>query len=116
MHNRSILIKKEFIGKSLKNNPIKGTKHLEPIKSFSKENNLPLSIIEDSEVNNNPPEIHENEADLWYCLEGEVEFICGGEIINNEIVNGIKYLVKKGIGYIFQLKNLINIIVKKQLD
>ncbi|MBS3149520.1 hypothetical protein J4455_02385 [Candidatus Woesearchaeota archaeon] len=92
---KSVLIKKETIEESLKSKVTKETKHLEPIKSFSKENNIPLSIIEYSEVLNNLPEIHENEADLWYCLEGEVEFICGREIVNNEIVNGIIYLVKE---------------------
>lgn len=95
MRNKSKLIKKEIIDETLNNNVTNGTKHLEPLKSLHFNKEIPFSIIEDSEVDN-LPEIHENEADLWYCLEGEVNFICGGEIINNEIVNGIKYLVKKG--------------------
>lgn len=92
---KSRLIKKETIEEALSNKVTKGTKHLEPLKSLHFNKEIPFSIIEDSEVNN-LPEVHENEADLWYCLEGEVEFICGGNIVNNEIKNGIRYLVKKG--------------------
>jgi mannose-6-phosphate isomerase-like protein (cupin superfamily) len=40
---------------------------------------LPFAILEDSAVTNDP-EIHMKEGDLWQCLEGEVKFVCGGEL------------------------------------
>jgi len=50
--------------------------------AFAKENSLPFSILEDHQVTTNGAEIHTNEADLWFCLEGNVTFVCGGEMIN----------------------------------
>ena len=54
---------------------------------FPKEHNLPFNILVDNNVDNSP-EIHVNKGDLWYCLQGEVKFICGGKIIDGKnIIN-----------------------------
>lgn len=72
-------IPKEEVEKALKNTPVVGKHHLEPFKAFSVANKLPINILEDSAVSNDA-ELHCHESDLWYCLEGEVEFIYGGEM------------------------------------
>lgn len=73
----ALQIKKEFMQETLKTPATQGKRTLEPLKSFAKENGVPLNILEDREVSNEG-EIHEFEGDLWQCLEGEVTFVCGG--------------------------------------
>jgi mannose-6-phosphate isomerase-like protein (cupin superfamily) len=48
--------------------------------ALAKAGAMPLNILEDHQITDNEAEIHTEEADLWLCLEGEVEFICGGEM------------------------------------
>ncbi|KKU07738.1 MAG: hypothetical protein UX10_C0006G0009 [Candidatus Magasanikbacteria bacterium GW2011_GWA2_45_39] len=78
-------IGKEFINQVLANKPVTGKHQLEPLKSLALENKLPFCILEDSELLENEAEVHKQMGDLWYCLEGEVEFICGGELVNARI-------------------------------
>lgn len=78
---KSILVNKKFIVKALKTRPKKGKNLLEPFSTWSIKNNLPFNIIEDNEVLNNA-ERHKHEGDLWLCLVGKVDFICGGKMIN----------------------------------
>jgi hypothetical protein len=75
------LISKAEIGKTLQALPQKGKRELEPFKSFTKEHGIPMNILEDHEVLDNGAETHMHMSDLWYCLEGEVTFVCGGELI-----------------------------------
>lgn len=56
-------------------------KLLEPLKAFSALNKVPMNILEDVNISNEA-EIHKHEADLWFCLEGEVTFIYGGEMVD----------------------------------
>lgn len=42
-------------------------------------------LLEDTAVTN-APEIHMTEGDLWLCLQGEVQFICGGELADKKEV------------------------------
>jgi mannose-6-phosphate isomerase-like protein (cupin superfamily) len=76
---KTILIKKEKINKTLDNVPIQGKNLLEPFKTFAIENGLPFKILEDTNIENEA-EVHVKEGDLWFCLEGEAEFVCGGEL------------------------------------
>lgn len=76
----SVLLKAGEVAKMLQTTPTAGKKLLEPLKTFAKENDLPLNILEDYEVSNEP-EAHRHEHDLWHCLQGEVIFVCGGELI-----------------------------------
>lgn len=78
---KSVLVNKKFIDQALKTMPKKGKNFVEPFNTWSIKNNLPLNIIEDNEVSNKA-ERHKNEGDLWFCLVGEINFICGGRMIN----------------------------------
>ncbi|MBI2108800.1 MAG: hypothetical protein HYT93_01280 [Parcubacteria group bacterium] len=78
----SIYISKTQIENALKTVPTQGKRLLEPLKSFATEHNISFNILEDKEVSN-APEIHVHEADLWGCLEGTAEFVCGGEMVGS---------------------------------
>ncbi len=58
-----------------------GKRLLEPLKGLALAENLPLNVLEDTNVSNDA-EVHTHEADLWLCLSGEVTFNCGGELMN----------------------------------
>lgn len=83
----AVILRKEEVDKTLATKPTSGKKLLEPLKSFSATNGFPVKILEDMEVINEA-EVHENEGDLWQCLEGEVTFICGGELVDKQLVKG----------------------------
>lgn len=57
-----------------------GKRLLEPLRSIALMNGLPLNILEDKEIANEV-EVHRHEGDLWGCLEGEVTFVYGGELV-----------------------------------
>lgn len=97
-----------------KNTPPKQGKHsLEPLRSFAKSHSLPLSLLEDTDVENEA-EVHKTKADLWQCIEGEATFTIGGELVNSrvkknadgtediteifaeKISNGQEQMIKKG--------------------
>lgn len=78
---KSVLVRKGDIEKTLANEPTQGKRLLEPLKSFAAEHKLPMNILEDKEISNDA-EVHLHEGDLWHCLEGEVIFIYGGEMID----------------------------------
>lgn len=77
----TIFVSRKQITKILKTPLLKGKRLLEPFASFAINNNLPFKILEDTSVSNEP-ELHVKEGDLWFCLEGEVDFTCGGSIVN----------------------------------
>lgn len=79
--DKCVLVRKEEINKTLATPPTPGKKLLEPLKSFSTASKLPFNILEDKEVLNNEAEVHKHEGDLWLCLEGEVKFMYGGEMV-----------------------------------
>jgi len=70
--------------------PRQGKRLLEPLKDISSKEKLPFNLLEETNVSNDA-EVHTHEADLWYCLSGEVTFICGGEL-----VHGIPRKLKDG--------------------
>ena len=72
----------DLIKQTLSTLPTQGKHLLEPLKTFATQNKLPFNILEDHDVSNNEAEIHMHEGDLWHCLEGEVKFIYGGEMLN----------------------------------
>jgi len=79
--SKSVLVRKEEIDKTLAQEPTAGKNLLEPFKSLAIEKNLPFKILEDKEVANEA-EVHKNSGDLWFCLQGEVTFIYGGELVD----------------------------------
>lgn len=74
-------IHSDLIKRALDTTPAQGKRSLEPIKTLAAQNNLPIQILEDKEIKNDA-EIHMKEGDLWCCLQGEVRFICGGELVD----------------------------------
>ncbi len=78
---KAALVRKEKILETLSAQAIVGKRLLEPLKSFAALNKLPLNILEDKKIRNDA-EAHKFEGDLWYCLEGEIIFIHGGELID----------------------------------
>ena len=79
--NDAFYLSKKIIEDNLKVSPLAGKRLLEPLKSMARELNLPFNILEDCSVENEA-EVHIDEGDLWYCLEGEANFCYGGELDN----------------------------------
>src|SRR3989344_7128884 len=82
------VFKKEEMAVMLAQNPFPGKHQLEPLKSLFLAKELPFGVIEDFEVKESEAEVHKHEGDLWHCLEGEVEFTCGGELVESWIRDG----------------------------
>ena len=68
------------ISKALEQEPKQGKRQLEPFSSLMKSKNVPLAIVEDTNVYDNKAEVHTKTADLWRCLEGDVIFTVGGTL------------------------------------
>lgn len=79
---KSVYISKHQIDETLTVTPVVGKKNLEPFLAFAKAAGLPFSILEDHQVIDNNAEVHLDEADLWLCLQGEVQFICDGQLVD----------------------------------
>ena len=63
----------------LGSNPLQGKNVLEPLKGIAHAQSLAFNIIELAE-HTNKVEVHKFLNDLWFCLEGEVRFLCGGRM------------------------------------
>ena len=74
-----VYIPKKVTDDTLAVSPMQGKRLLEPFKSAS--GSSAIYVLEDCEVDNEF-EVHRHEADLWICLEGEVEFEVEGELID----------------------------------
>jgi len=81
-HTKGILIDSGKVKEALATPALQGKRLLEPLKSIWMETGSPVNILEDKEVINDA-EVHVNEADLWFVLEGEVTFIHGGEMVDS---------------------------------
>jgi len=77
---KSFVVRKADIAKTLKTKPTDGKRLLEPLKSIVAAHTLPMNILEDKNVVNDA-EVHTHESDLWLCLEGVVTFTCGGTMV-----------------------------------
>ena len=75
------VIRAEEIQASLEALPTQGKRMLPPFDTLEK---APLRILEDH-MTTNRAEVHLHEGDLWQCLEGEVQFICGGKLLNEKV-------------------------------
>ena len=75
------VVRKEEIDQTLAASPAAGKRLLEPLKSRAAAEKLPINILEDKEVSNEA-EVHRHEGDLWHCIEGEVVFVYGGEMVS----------------------------------
>ena len=107
------LVRSDEISNTLSQEPVQGKRLLEPLKARALAEKLPINILEDKEVSNEA-EVHRHEGDLWHCLEGEVAFIYGGEMVSpwakqlsdggtddreikaKEITHGIEAILKPG--------------------
>ena len=81
MNQKAFYLPETQVKKTLAASPTIGKKLLEPLKEIAKNNNLPFNILEDHQLTANDAEVHQREADLWLCLEGEVVFVCDGEMV-----------------------------------
>lgn len=113
MAQKCVLVRKEVLDQTLAQAPTQGKHLLEPLKSLAAKEGLPFNILEDKDVQNDA-EVHTHEHDLWICLEGEAEFIYGGEMADpwvktlpdsskdyrevksKEIKNGTREILKTG--------------------
>lgn len=113
MSTECFVIKKEIFERTLTQEAVQGKRQLEPLKSLAAEHGLPINVLEDTDVANDA-EIHKHEGDLWQCLEGEVIFVYGGEMVDpwvhkssdgsenpnelkaKEIRNGTEVILKPG--------------------
>ena len=88
---QSIHIPKLQVDEALAQSPSVGKHLLEPMKSITAEHGIPMNILEDHAIANKA-EIHKNKNDLWLCLEGEVIFTCGGELVDPHVKekNGVR--------------------------
>lgn len=104
-NKKCILVRKEEINKTLSNEPKEGKRQLEPLASLAGIG-LPFQVIEIVR-STGEAEIHMGTGDLFQCLEGEVTFIYGGQLLNSwekaegelrakEIQNGTKVVLKPG--------------------
>lgn len=112
---KSVFVQKKLIDDTLASrNPDAGKRLLEPLRTFAAENKLPVNILEDKDVLQNEAEVHRYEGDLWHCVEGEITFVCGGEMVEpwakkladsgiddreikaKEIVNGSEIIMRPG--------------------
>lgn len=84
INGNCVVVRNNDISTFLHAAPVQGKHMFEPLKVFSKASGIPLNFLEDTDVSNDA-EVHRHEADLWYCLEGEVEFICGGELVEGKV-------------------------------
>lgn len=77
LSQNSFLLQKEEVEAMLVSQPLSGKNLLEPLKGIAQAQFLPFNIIELAEYTNKV-EAHTFLNDLWFCLEGEVRFLCGG--------------------------------------
>ncbi|MBU6390095.1 hypothetical protein KGQ31_00945 [Patescibacteria group bacterium] len=77
---KTVIIKNSDIQEALSAKPLTGKNPPEPFASTAREKGLPFSILEDVLVSNDA-EVHVRQGDLWLCLEGEAEFVCGGALL-----------------------------------
>lgn len=82
-----VVISADDITSLLKQESKEGKRELEPLKSFSKMTKVPLNILEDTRVVSEF-EVHTQVGDLWHCIDGEVTFTLGGELIDPQIKIG----------------------------
>ncbi len=80
----SILLGKGSMDAILAQETVDGKRELEPLKSFSKAEKLPINILEDTNVVSEI-EIHTNVGDMWHSLSGEVTFTLGGDPVDPKV-------------------------------
>ncbi|MDB5189492.1 MAG: Cupin 2 conserved barrel domain protein [Parcubacteria group bacterium] len=80
MNQESVFIPKSVIDATLATPAVEGKRQLDPLKALALAGGVPINILEDTNISNDV-EVHRHEADLWICLEGEVEFIVGGTLV-----------------------------------
>lgn len=94
----AVLIRREEIDKSLHVMPHQG-KHLVAIQAYDLgirvTPDCPIKILEDCNVSDNPAEVHDNEDDIWLCLEGTPTFTYGGELFRPERVKEHEWKAKE---------------------
>ncbi|MDP3646371.1 MAG: hypothetical protein Q8R25_04770 [bacterium] len=102
---KHVVVRKGEISEILASPSSQGKKMFPPFGGFEGQKSA-FRLLEDTAVHN-APEIHETEGDLWLCLQGEVQFTCGGtltdrkevaehELTGSNIVNGEVIILREG--------------------
>jgi len=75
-----VLFRKEQIDNVLAVPMEKGKNPLEPLKSLG----LPFNIIgiNAAPIKDSGAEVHKKMDDLFLCMSGKIDFVCGGELVN----------------------------------
>jgi len=81
---KHVIVRKGEISEMLASPSNPGKKMFPPFGGFEGQKSA-FRLLEDTAVQN-APEIHETEGDLWLCLQGEVQFTCGGTLIDSREV------------------------------
>ena len=76
-------IPKNLIDETLATSAVSGKRLLEPLKTFSLERGVPMHILEDTDVDN-PPEVHEDEANALAAMSSAQKNITVEEQIIHE--------------------------------
>lgn len=73
------ILRQADIALALMDPPLVGKRLLEPIRSLTAAQAMPLNILEERGAASDA-EVHARDGDLWCCLEGAVTFTCGGTL------------------------------------
>ena len=90
--DKPIIMRKSVIDETLSQTPAKGKHPLEPFTALAKEQGADLTILENHQIVNTA-EAHRATVDFFYILEGEVEFVTGGRLVEpwaKELPDGSK--------------------------
>ena len=77
-----------MIKKALAAKPSIGKRLLKPLARLMLLGKIPFGIVEDFKIQETEAEAHKIEGDLWLCLEGKAEFICGGQLVRPWVRKG----------------------------
>lgn len=75
-----IVFKKELIDETLQLGSEQGKRSLDPFSAFAKEAGANVALIELNQ-DASRAEVHRGSVDFFQCLEGEVEFVTGGTLV-----------------------------------
>ncbi len=81
-------IEGKYVEEALGSPPRIGKHQLEPLSSASKEAGVSCNILEDHQFFTSSPEVHRHQTDLWIGIEGELQFIVGGEMVEPRVADG----------------------------
>jgi len=77
---KATVLRNELMTESLSVEIIEGKTLLDPFTTIAKEAGTNIALLEITDVESRA-EVHRDNIDFFYCLEGEVEFVTGGALV-----------------------------------